>query len=259
MAENVYRNLIEKPGDEVIVALDNMSWQEAAQVMSDVSDHVGLGKINSLGLKGGWQHSVEVLSALGVSTMADPKLHDIPETVRLGTKSITECGAALITVHASGGRAMLEHAVLGRDQGKAESDLDDDKKARIGGILGITVLTSLDGEDCASIYGDNPEKKVVQFAHMALEAGVDGIVCSGKELRAIRAIMELNQLITVVPGITPEWTKKAGDQKRIVTPTEALENGADSLVIGRAITQTPEGITPAEAAERIAVELAEAR
>jgi orotidine-5'-phosphate decarboxylase len=254
---NEYRATIEAPSDRVIVALDNMNWQVASDVMEEVGQYVGLGKANSLAQRFGWENAVQTISALGAATMADTKFHDIPQTVGLQVEAVASAGARLITVHASGGQAMLEAAVTGRDRAynqQSPEEWDD----LLGGILGITVLTSLDGETCQSIYGDEPEKKVVQFAHIALDAGIDGIVCSGKELRAIRAIGALDDLITVVPGITPEWTQKAGDQKRIVTPTEALQSGADFIVVGRAITQPPEGISRAEAAQRIAVELGEA-
>lgn len=252
-----YRSSIEVPSDRVIVALDNMDWQVASDVMGEVGEYVGLGKANSLAQRFGWEHAISTISSLGAATMADTKFHDIPQTVDLQVEAVAACGARLITVHASGGRAMLEAAVAGRDRAfnaQPAQQWDD----LLGGILGITVLTSLDAETCTSIYGDEPEKKVVQFAHIAQEAGIDGIVCSGKELKAIRAISALDDLITVVPGITPEWTQKAGDQKRIVTPTEALQSGADFIVVGRAITKPPEGISRAEAAQRIATELGEA-
>ncbi len=253
MPENIYRQTIEQPSDRIIVALDNMEWGKAERIMSDVGDHTGMGKANSIAQAHGWKHAVGRLSEFGVETFADTKFHDIPETVRLQVKAVTETGPSLITVHASGGLAMMEHAVLGRDQARAEMDLD--KSSRIGGILGITILTSLGSEVCISIYGDEPEKKVVQLARLALEAGVDGIVCSAKELRAIRAISALDGLVTVVPGITPEWATKPGDQKRVATPTDALNDGADFLVIGRAITQPPEGINYREAAQRIEQEV----
>lgn len=260
MSENIYRQTIEVPSDRIIVALDNMSWNKAVDTMEQVSEWTGMAKANSIAQKKGWEHAANTLQGIGSFLMADAKFHDIPETVRLSVKEVTECGPRFITVHASGGKAMLEHAVLGRDEGLEgiENEVLSGFKERLGGILGITVLTSLDGEDCVSIFGTEPEKKVVEFAHMALDAGIDGIVCSGKELRAIRAISALDTLVCVVPGITPVWAKKPGDQKRVVTPAEALQEGADFEVVGRAITKPPEGITPAEAAERIADELSEA-
>ncbi|TXG77808.1 orotidine-5'-phosphate decarboxylase [Patescibacteria group bacterium] len=254
---NEYRSTIEQPSDRIIVALDKMTWHVASEVMGEVGPHVGMAKANSIAQRHGWEPAVRTIESLGAATMADTKFHDIPETVGLQVEEVASTGARLITVHASGGQEMLKYAVSGRD--RAFNDQPEDRwDDLLGGILGITVLTSIDGETCTSIYGDEPEKKVVQFAHIALEAGIDGIVCSGKELRAIRAIGALDDLIAVVPGITPEWAKKPGDQKRVVTPTEAFQAGADFLVVGRAITQPPEGISRQEAAERIATELTEA-
>ncbi len=253
---NSYRSSIEVPSDRVIVALDNMNWDEAGEVMAEVGEHIGMAKANSIAQQYGWDHAVTTIGSFGVSTMADPKFHDIPETVALEVSVVAESGADLITVHASGGSRMLEYAVKARNMvfnNQPKAAWND----QLGGILGITVLTSID-DDCVSIYGDEPEVKVVQFAHMAQEAGIDGIVCSGKELRAIRAISALDDLITVVPGITPEWAKKPGDQKRVVTPAMAVDNGADFIVVGRAITQPPVGISKQEAAHRIVTELTEA-
>ena len=259
MSENIHRSSIEQPSDRVIVALDNMDWEQAGVVMSEVGSHVGMAKANSLAQKEGWRHAIGTIATLQAKTMADAKFHDIPETVRLHVEAVASCEPSLITVHASGSEAMLKKAVEGRDEGVKNSD-----SALFGlepgpvGILGITVLPSLDPEECRSIYGDEPEKKVLQFAKLAVDAGIDGIVCSGKELRAIRADASLDDLLTVVPGITPEWAKKAGDQKRVVTPGEALQNGADFIVVGRAITQPQEGVSRAEAAYRVAKELREA-
>lgn len=254
---NEYRSTIEQSEDRIIVALDKMTWDMASEIMGEVGPYVGMAKANSIAQRYGWEHAVNTIGSLGAATMADTKFHDIPETVGLQVEAVSSAGARLITVHASGGVEMLEYAVAGRDRAYCEQP-EDKWDDLLGGILGITVLTSLDSETCTSIYGDELERKVVQFARAALYAGIDGIVCSGKELRAIRAISALDDLITVVPGITPEWAKKPGDQKRVVTPAEAFQSGADFLVVGRAITQPPEGMSRQEAAERIATELREA-
>jgi orotidine-5'-phosphate decarboxylase len=256
---NQFRETIQTPEDRVIVALDNMGWKEALTTMSEVSDHVGMGKANSLAQKEGWEHATGQLRSVGAKMMADTKFHDIPKTVELQVEAVASCEPRLITIHASGGEEMLKSAVTGRDRGvlQSKSFTHYELVAPQVGLLGITVLTSL-GEEARDIYGKPAEEKVLEFARFALNAGLEGIVCSGKELKAIRANSELDDLITVVPGITPEWTKKAGDQKRVVTPSEAIQSGADYIVVGRAITEPPEGISRAEAAERIAQEVAEA-
>ncbi|MDL2363000.1 MAG: orotidine-5'-phosphate decarboxylase [Patescibacteria group bacterium] len=260
MSSEVYRNTIQQPSDRVIVALDKMNWEQAGEVMSEVGEHVGMAKANSIAQKLGWIHAVEKIASFGAATMADAKYHDIPDTVRLHIAEAADCNPQFITIHASSVVEMLKAAAEGRDQIREtkKGHYSDDDVARIGGILGVTVLTSIGEEDCVSIYGDSPKKKVLQFARIAKEAGIDGIVCSGKELKIIREQDDLNDLLTVVPGITPAWAQKAGDQKRVVTPTEAIQNGADFIVVGRAITQPPEGISRAEAAQRIAQELGEA-
>jgi orotidine-5'-phosphate decarboxylase len=266
VAGNPFREMIEQPSDRVIVALDNMTWDQAEGLMSQVDGQVGMGKINSLAQRKGWEHAINTLTKAGSLTMADAKFHDIPATVGLHVKEVAQLGPAFITVHASGGKAMLEAAVQAAEEGDNtfntwldyDNPHEDDPRlyaSELSGILAITVLTSLDGKECKSIFGAEPEQQVMQFAEMALDAGVDGIVCSGQELRAIRSLAGYDDLITVVPGITPEWAQKAGDQKRVVTPAEAVELGADFIVVGRAITQPPEGISPREAAERINAEL----
>lgn len=260
MSTNAYRQAIEVPSDRLIVALDGMNWEQAEGVMQEVGPYVGMAKANSIANKYGWKHAVETIADLGAFTMADPKFNDIPATMRLHLQEVTDVGPALITVHASNSTAALRAAVEGRDQAldAMVNPFLRAAKRRLGGVLGITVLTSIGDDECVSIYGEAPEKKVITFAHNALDAGLDGIVCSAKELKAIRKISALDSLITVVPGITPEWATPPGDQKRIATPSQAIGDGADFLVVGRAITQPPEGISRAEAAQRIAAEIKEA-
>lgn len=261
MAEaNIYREQLQVPGDRVISALDNMSWEEATAQAQEIGQYIGIAKTNSLHQRLGTDHAVATLADNGLYTFIDGKYHDIPETVEGHVREATQSGATLITVHASGGVKMLEAAVKGRDAGR-DLIVNPFKRAamdRIGGVLGITVLTSLKDE-CVSIYGDEAEKKVVEFAHYALEAGLDGIVCSVKELRAIRANSNFDNLLAVVPGITPKHAKKAEDQQRTGTPAEAIELGADLIVIGRGINKAADyGMSKAEAAQAVAAEVEEA-
>jgi orotidine-5'-phosphate decarboxylase len=266
MSANVYREQLLVPGDRVISALDNMSWTEAIDQVSEIGAHIGMGKTNSLHQRLGANYAVGTLAENGLYTMLDGKYHDIPETVEGHVREATLAGASLITVHASGGLKMLEGAVRGRVKGR-ELTRDVFKQAsieRIGGVLGITVLTSLDSDDCESIFGilrgdeDGIKKKVVQFANMALDAGLDGIVCSSLELGAIRANSNFDGLLTVVPGITPEFAKKAGDQKRTTSAREAINSGADLIVVGRAINKAGDySLTKAQAAQAVAEEVKE--
>ncbi|MDB5175678.1 MAG: orotidine 5-phosphate decarboxylase [Candidatus Saccharibacteria bacterium] len=266
MSANIYREQLVVPGDRVISALDNMSWEAATAQVNEIGDFIGMGKTNALHQRLGTDHAVDTLAENGLYTMLDGKYHDIPETVAGLVREATLSGSSLITVHASGGERMLEAAIKGRDQGRDQTRnvFKRADRERIGGVLGITVLTSLDGEDCESIFGIDKEdkdaikKKVVQFAYMALDAGLDGIVCSSLELSAIRANKDFDDLLTVVPGITPAFATKATDQKRTTTAKQAIEQGADLVVIGRAINDAKAyGLTKAEAAQAVAEEVKE--
>lgn len=267
MSANVYREQLDAPGDRVISAFDKMSWEEAEQQAQEIGQYIGYAKSNSLHQRKGTDGAVATFGENGLYTFVDGKYHDIPETVESHLREVTQSGAALITVHAAGSVPMLKGAVKGRDEGKElitdvfmKSSID-----RIGGLLGITILTSLDFDDCVSIFGidkddiDAKKKKVVEFANMALEAGLDGIVCSAEEVDAIRANSNFDDLLAIVPGITPPFAKKAGDQKATGTPTDAINRGADLIVVGRAINNANQyGMTKAQAAEAIADEIKDA-
>jgi orotidine-5'-phosphate decarboxylase len=267
MAENLYRSQLINPSDRVIEALDDMGWDEAEAQMQETGGLVGMSKSNSLHQRLGVDHAVDIMDSYGSAAMIDGKFHDTPKTVRGLVREVTEAGASLITVHASGGRAMLEAAVRGRDEGRRQ--IGDVwrrlPRERIGGVLGITVLTSLDHDDCVSIFGIPADdehgivNKVLQFADMALDAGLDGIVCSPLELEAVRSKPRFDDLLTVVPGITPQFAQKAGDQKRTASPGQAIRKGADLIVVGRGIASAAEfDVTKAEAAQAIGEEVGEA-
>ncbi len=266
--ENIYRAQLARPGDRIITALDGMDWTQAEAQAEEIGEVVGLAKTNALHQRLGSDHAVRTLADHGLLTMLDSKYHDIPETVKAHVREATQSGSSLITVHASGGQEMLNAAVAGREEGRdlIRNPFMRSAIEKVGGVLGITVLTSLDTDDCVSIYGieeNDPEakkKKVVQFANMALEAGFDGVVCSAVEVDAIRANSNFDSLLTVVPGITPPFAKKAGDQKATGTPTDAINRGADLLVIGRGITKAKDyGLTKSEAAQAIADEIGAAQ
>lgn len=263
MSAEAFRQTIKQPSDRIIVALDNMNWLEAGDVMQEVNPFVGMAKANAIADKMGWEHAVTEISLHGLHAMADPKYKDVPSTMENHVRETTECAPQFITVFADNNPDALQGAVAGREAGKANLRDDyegtsEEEIARIGGLLGVTVLTSIGQAECQAIYGDRTLRKVTQFALAAADAGLDGIVCSGRELKAIRSKGALDNLLTVVPGMVPGWAAQPEDQERVMTPGEALQNGADYLVIGRAITQPPAGMGRAEVAERIADELKEA-
>lgn len=165
--------------------------------------------------------------------MADPKLHDIPNTVANRVRKVATAKPDFITVHASGGVAMMKAAV--------ENCLGSK-------ILAVTVLTSLNEKECISNLGGPIRAKVFRYARNAVSAGAHGIVCSPKELEFLSQFSELKQLIKVTPGIRPKWyLDSKDDQSRVATPADAVRMGADYLVIGRPIVKADD---PLEALQK---------
>jgi orotidine-5'-phosphate decarboxylase len=176
--------------------------------------------------------------AANQSVMLDLKLHDIPETVARATARVASLGAGLLTVHAGGGRAMLEAAVKHRGERMK--------------ILAVTVLTSLDDTDLAAIGARGPVAELVKIrTQLAIASGCDGVVASPHEVAAIRTIAPSGFLV-VTPGVRPAGSAM-GDQKRVMTPHEARAAGADLVVVGRPLRDAPD---PAAAARAIVAELA---
>ena len=167
--------------------------------------------------------------------MADGKFHDIPSTVRSHVRRCFRAGSALVTVHASGGIAMMRAAV-------------EEAKKHEEEILAITVLTSLNEEDCQLTYGCSVKAAVLKFARWAALAGVHGIVCSPRELEILNSYPEIASLFPVTPGIRDE-DSPPDDQKRTATPTEAIRwsgNSRHKLVIGRLITKDKDPVAKAQ-------------
>jgi orotidine-5'-phosphate decarboxylase len=189
---------------------------------------------------------VRAIGVLGKPIFLDLKLHDIPNTVAGAVRSAAALAPAYLTLHAAGGVAMLRAA--------AEAATEEAEKRGMARpkLLAVTVLTSLDAADLsAQAIRAAPDEQAVRLAVLAESAGVDGVVCSPKEIAPIRHALGRG-LELVVPGIRPAWAA-AGDQKRVMTPAEATNAGADVLVIGRPITAAAD---PADAARRIRDEMA---
>ncbi|MCD6073420.1 MAG: pyrF [Rhodospirillales bacterium] len=221
----------------------------------------GLALVRSLaGLIGGVKIGKEFFTALGPQGVAkvtadcgmplflDLKFHDIPNTVAGAVRSGVHMRPAILDVHTQGASAMM----------KAAAAAAEDEAAKIGVprplVLGVTVLTSLDNRDLTDIgVAASTADHVVRLARLARMSGLDGVVCSGEEIESLRDALGPDFKL-LVPGIRPAWAV-AGDQKRILTPAEAVKRGADFLVIGRPIT---EAASPGDAAQRIADEIAAA-
>ena len=176
----------------------------------------------------------------------DLKLHDIPNTVAGAIRGAAALSPFLTTVHAAGGPAMLRGAMA------AAVRSGDQNGGQRPKVIAVTVLTSFDDNDLAAVGMQGPvQEQVLRLADLAQECGVDGVVCSAHEIRTLRQRCG-DDFLLVVPGIRPAWST-AHDQKRIITPSEAMNEGADYLVVGRPITQAS---NPVEATGRIIEEMA---
>jgi orotidine-5'-phosphate decarboxylase len=227
---------------KIIVALDGLEIGRAMVLAESLASLGVLFKANDLLDTNIGLQVIKGLKDLGVGVMADPKVHDIPNTAKNRIKKFAAFGPDLITVHASGGVEMMRYAVEGAGS--------------VSKILAVTVLTSLGEEECNINLGGPVKVKVLQYARNAVLAGAYGIVSSGEELAFLSKYPETRILKKVVPGIRPTWeiTEK-DDQKRVVTPANAVKGGADYLVIGRPIYEAAD---PAEAVRRIQKEIEEA-
>ena len=203
------------------VAIDTPYLDDALALVGAIKHHIGGVKLGLEFFCANGHHGVHEVHKLGLPIFLDLKLHDIPNTVAKAMQAINLFEPAIVTVHAAGGRAMME-----------------DAKAAAGAhtkVVAVTVLTSLDDHDLDRIgVSDSPDAQVARLAALAKEAGLDGIVCSGHEVRAIKKIWKDG--FFVVPGLRPAGGHSA-DQKRTVTPRQARDDGASVLVVGRPITK----------------------
>ncbi len=218
----------------ILVALDVPSAEEAVRLAKAVAPHVGGFKVGLGLLHGPGPGTVAAVAALGKPVFADAKLHDIPSQVKAAATHLGAIGARWVTAHVSGGQAMLEAAVAGLSTGAGGP----------AGILGVTVLTSLDEAALAAVgITARPGKLVSRMARVAERAGCEGLVCSPLELGVVATVAP--SLTTVIPGIRP--TPGDDDQRRVMTPQEAIQRGADWLVIGRPITRAADPVAAAAA------------
>jgi len=222
---------------KVYAALDTTNFEQA---MSFVQSIAGL---NELGVKLGLEFvhscghdSVKKIVDMGVEVFLDLKFHDIPNTVAQATKTVASLGASIINLHASGGLKMMTTAHSELHAECSRLAIEPPK------LISITVLTSLDNDDMESIgQVGSTEIQTLRLASLTKQAGLDGVVCSGRDLVPIRNNLG-HDFLTVVPGIRLA-SQNLDDQKRVMTPELAISLGASSLVIGRAITgaEDPKG------------------
>jgi orotidine-5'-phosphate decarboxylase len=208
----------------IFVAIDTPDLGRALKIAEAVRGHAGGVKLGLEFFSAQGPAGIQRVAELGLPMFLDLKLHDIPNTVAKAVRALAPLQPAILTVHAAGGQAMLSAA-------KAAAPVATK-------VVAVTVLTSLDEADLACTgVNSAPSDQVVRLSMLARDSGVDGIVCSGAEVAIVRGLWPEGTL--VVPGVRPKGAEVA-DQKRVVTPREAFEDGASVIVIGRPITGAPD-------------------
>ncbi len=228
--------------NKLCVALDVNTFEKAQKLIDDLAGSVGLFKVGKQLFTTVGPKIVEYIKSKNLGVFLDLKYHDIPNTVRGASQAAASMGVDLFTIHASGGFEMMRAAVQGvQDAGENSTK-----------ILAVTVLTSINQDILKQDLHvpDSMEDHVKHLALMANEACVHGVVASPNEIKLIRKACGKDLLI-VTPGIRPSWTA-ADDQKRTMNPKEAIQAGANYIVIGRPITKAGD---PKLAAEKIAQEM----
>jgi orotidine-5'-phosphate decarboxylase len=223
--------------NRIIVALDVATKKEALDLVEQLRSDISCFKVGLQLYTAEGPEIVRAIRATGANVFLDLKLHDIPNTVAKAVRSATGLGAEMLTIHLCGGEEMIRAAVSAKPQELS--------------LLGVTVLTSADEQTLRQVgISDKIEDHVLRLAKLGVEAGIDGLVASSHELKMLRH--QLNTKIKlVVPGIRPSWSE-ASDQKRVMSPRQAVDAGADYLVIGRPIIAHPR---PSEAVNKILSEL----
>lgn len=222
--------------NRIIVALDVPTLDEAKQLAQALTDEVGGFKVGMELLMGAGPAAIETIAGYGRPVFADAKLHDIPNTVERAAVRVRDAGARWVTVHAGGGVDMIDAANRGMNG---------------TGVLVVTMLTSLSGADLPAIGIDaTVEEHVVNMTQLARKGSAEGVVCSPAEIVAVKRAGTGLDVFT--PGVRPAQSN-SDDQRRVATPEQARQNGADYLVIGRPITRADD---PVESAREIASSIA---
>jgi orotidine-5'-phosphate decarboxylase len=226
-----------KATDKIIVALDVPTKKAALDLVAELGKQISFFKIGLQLFTAAGPDIVRKVLATGAKVFLDLKLYDIPNTVAHAVESAAKLGVHMLTIHLSGGEAMVKAAIAARSKEVS--------------ILGVTVLTSFDDTAIRALgIASTIEEQVSRLAKVGVAAGVDGLVVSAADIEVLRPQFG-NDIELVVPGIRPAWSE-TGDQKRIMTPREALEAGANYLVVGRPIIAHK---NPREAVKKILDEI----
>ena len=232
--------------DKIILALDVADRGSAIEIVEKFKDHIDIFKVGSELFTSAGPDVVREINSMGKKVFLDLKFHDIPNTVAKSVRAAAEAGVFMLNVHASGGSEMMKRAAQALAEVSSEKNINKPK------LIAVTVLTSIDQTILQREVGIEKTIKthVTHLAELAKQSGLDGVVASPQETPIIRNACGKDFLI-VTPGIRPSWAA-ADDQKRTMTPAEAISKGADYLVMGRAILSQPD---PLDALKRIEEEL----
>ena len=235
--------------EKLIVALDVESAAEARKLFTGLREHVGMFKIGSQLFTVAGPSIVREIVEAGGRVFLDLKFHDIPNTVAAASAEAVRLGVSIFNVHALGGKEMMRRAVEAAMETAARERLPLPK------VIAVTVLTSSDARTLAEVgVRQTPEEMVMRLALLARDCGLHGVVASPHEIKIVRQVIK-DEFLIVTPGVRPA-SHAHDDQKRVMTPAEAYRQGADYLVVGRAIINAPD---PAQAAASIIEEMRRVR
>ncbi|WP_412777587.1 orotidine-5'-phosphate decarboxylase [Thalassospira lucentensis] len=233
------------PKDRIFCAIDTTDLDHAIDLASKLSGVIGGAKLGKEFFAAHGPQGVQAVAKVGMPIFLDVKYHDIPNTVAGAIRAVTPMGLKIVNVHAAGGIEMMKRAGEAARETAAKVGVD------APWVIAVTILTSMDQHDLDDVGLKGPiDERVVKLAELTQKSGLDGVVCSAREITSVRAACGPDfKLIT--PGIRPAWAA-SNDQKRVVTPADAVAMGSDVLVIGRPITKADD---PVDAARRIVAEV----
>lgn len=237
---------VESAKDRLIIALDVETADEARELFAALKDYAGMFKIGSQLFTAAGPAIVREITEAGGRVFLDLKFHDIPNTVARAGVEAARLGVSIFNVHATGGSEMMRRVVAEVKEASAREDLTRPA------IIAVTALTSADADSLAEVgFSSTPGQQVERLARLAARCAMDGVVASPQEVELVRASVERKDFIIVTPGVRPA-SVTGDDQKRTLTPAEAVRAGASYLVVGRPILQAPD---PASAAREIINEM----
>ena len=239
-------SLVTTTKDKLILALDVDNAHQARELISSLRDLVGMFKIGSQLFTAEGPNIVREIVKSGSKVFLDLKFHDIPNTVLSAGIEATRLGVSIFNVHSLGGREMMQRTA------DAVSEVAVKEGMERPLVIAVTILTSADTEQLTEIgISSNPAEQVVRLSLLAESAGMDGVVASPQEIAGVRNAVKRRDFKIITPGVRPAEAA-FHDQKRVMTPSQAISAGADYIVVGRPITNAS---NPADAARRIVAEI----